>query len=92
MTRDMHKLRFPILSDQGNMVARKFGLVYRLSPELQNLYESIYTKLPGYNGDQSWELPLPATLIIKPDGIISYSSVDADWRRRPEPAEILENL
>lgn len=92
MTRDMHKLRFPILSDQGNMVARKFGLVYRLSPELQNLYESIYTKLPGYNGDQSWELPLPATLIIKPNGIISYSSVDADWRRRPEPAEILENL
>jgi len=92
MTRDMHKLRFPILSDQGNMVARKFGLAYRLPPELQNLYESIYTKLPGYNGDQSWELPLPATLIIKPNGIISYSSVDADWRQRPEPTEILENL
>ena len=35
LTRDMHKLRFPVLSDQGNQVARKFGLVYRLSPELQ---------------------------------------------------------
>jgi peroxiredoxin len=92
MTRDMHKLRFPILSDQGNIVARKFGLVYRLSPELQSLYESIYTKLPGYNGDQSWELPLPATFVIKKDGIISYSRVDADWRQRPEPAEILRNL
>jgi peroxiredoxin len=92
MTRDMHKLRFPILSDQGNIVARKFGLVYRLSPELQSLYESIYTKLPGYNGDQSWELPLPATFVIKKDGIISYSRVDADWRQRPEPVEILRNL
>lgn len=92
MTRDMHKLRFPILSDQGNVVARKFGLVYRLSPELQGLYESIYTKLPGYNGDQSWELPLTATFVIKTDGMISYSKVDADWRQRPEPAEILQNL
>jgi peroxiredoxin len=92
MTRDMHKLRFPVLSDQGNMVARKFGLAYRISPELQSLYESIYTKLPGYNGDQSWELPLPATFIIRPDGMISYSRVDADWRQRPEPEEILLNL
>jgi peroxiredoxin len=92
MTRDMHKLRFPILSDQGNVVARKFGLVYRLSSEMQNLYESIYTKLPGYNGDQSWELPLPATFVIKTDGTISYSKVDADWRQRSEPSEILRNL
>jgi peroxiredoxin len=92
MTRDMHKLRFPVLSDQGNTVARRFGLVYRLSPEMQALYESIYTKLPGYNGNQSWELPLPATFMIKADGMISYSRVDADWRQRPEPSEILINL
>ncbi len=72
MTRDMHKLRFPVLSDQGNQVARKFGLVYRLSPEMQAMYESIMTKLPGYNGDQSWELPLAATYVVQPDGKISY--------------------
>ena len=90
MTRDMHKLRFPVLSDQGNQVARKFGLVYRLSPEMQAMYESIMTKLPGYNGDQSWELPLAATYIVQSDGKISWSRVDADWRKRPEPEEILQ--
>jgi len=89
MTRDMHKLRFPVLSDQGNQVARKFGLVYRLSPELQALYESIMTKLPGYNGDQNWELPLAATYVVQPDGKILWARVDADWRKRPEPEEIL---
>ena len=89
MTRDMHKLRFPLLSDAGNQVARKFGLVYRLSPELQAMYESIYTKLPGYNGDQSWELPLAATYIVQPDGIISYARVDADWRQRSEPEDLV---
>lgn len=92
MTRDMHKLRFPLLSDVGNQVARRFGLVYRVSPELQAMYESIYTKLPGYNGDPSWELPLPATYMVEPDGIVSYSRVDADWRHRPEPDEILTKL
>ncbi|HEY2359653.1 MAG TPA: peroxiredoxin-like family protein [Candidatus Angelobacter sp.] len=90
MTRDMHKLRFPVLSDQGNQVARKFGLVYRLSPELQTMYESIMTKLPGYNGDQSWELPLAATYVVQPDGKISWARVDADWRKKPEPEELLQ--
>jgi peroxiredoxin len=92
MTRDMHKLRFPVLNDQGNLVARKFGLVYRLSPEMQAMYESIMTKLPGYNGDQSWELPLAATYVVQSDGRISWAQIDADWRHRPEPEGILENL
>ena len=92
MTRDMHKLRFPVLSDAGNQVARQFGLVYRLSLELQAIYETIMTKLPGYNGDQSWELPLAATYLIQPDGKISYARIDADWRHRPEPEELLQAL
>jgi peroxiredoxin len=92
MTRDMHRLRFLVLSDSGNAVARQFGLVYRLSPEMQKLYESIMTKLPGYNGDQSWELPLAATYVIQPDETISYARIDADWRRRAEPGEVLDRV
>lgn len=87
MTRDMHKLRFPVLSDAGNQVARKFGLVYRLPAELQAMYESIMTKLPGYNGEQSWELPLASTYVVQPDGKISWARIDADWRHRPEPED-----
>jgi peroxiredoxin len=92
MTRDMHKLRFPVLSDAGNQVARKFGLVYRMPADLKTMYESIMTRLPGYNGDQSWELPLAATYIVGKDGTISWRRVDADWRKRPEPEEVLQAL
>ncbi len=92
MTHDMHRLRFPVLSDAGNRVARKFGLAYRMPAELQAMYESIFTKLPGYNGDKSWELPLAATYIVKPDGIISYARIDVDWRKRPEPGEIPDRV
>jgi peroxiredoxin len=89
MTRDMHRLRFPVLSDAGNHGARKFGLVYRLPDDLKTLYEGIMTKLPGYNGDQSWELPLAATYIVRKDGIVFWAKIDADWRHRPEPEETL---
>jgi peroxiredoxin len=89
LTRDMHKLGFPVLSDAGNIVGKKFGLVYRVPVDLQKMYESIMTKLPGYNGDQSWELPLAATFIVQPSGEISYARVNADWRERPEPHEIV---
>lgn len=92
LTRDMHQLRFPVLSDPGNTTARKFGLVYRVPQDLQRMYESIMTKLPGYNGDQSWELPLAATYIIRPDGIISFARADVDWRERPEPKEVMQFL
>ena len=88
----MHKLGFPVLSDSANAVAKQFGLAYRVPATLQKMYESIMTKLPGYNGDQSWELPLAATYIVQPSGEISYARVDADWRVRPEPEEILEEL
>lgn len=89
MTRDMHRLRFPVLSDSGNQVARAFGIVYRVSPEMQRLYEGIMTKLPGYNGDTSWELPMTATYVVRRDGAIAASWVDAEWRQRPEPETIL---
>ncbi|HWX55858.1 MAG TPA: peroxiredoxin-like family protein [Verrucomicrobiae bacterium] len=92
MTRDMDNLLFPVLSDAGNQVARKFGLVYRLPGEMQKTYERIMTRLPGYNGDPSWELPLAATYVIRRDGTISYARVDVDWRQRPEPEDVLVHL
>ncbi|MDP9264454.1 MAG: AhpC/TSA family protein [Acidobacteriota bacterium] len=91
-TADQHELRFPVLSDPGNGVARRFGLVYRLPQELEQLYRGIFINLPNSNGDQSWELPLPATFILERDGTVLYASADVDHMRRTEPAEIVHWL
>lgn len=91
-TADQHELRFPVLSDPGNRVARQFGLVYRLPQELEQLYRSIFINLPNSNGDQSWELPIPATYVLDRDGTVLYVFADADHMRRAEPAELLERL
>ena len=89
---DQHKLRFPLLSDPGNRVARQFGLVYRVPDYQQSVYRRVFINLPFANGDQSWELPIPATYILDRDGSVLYASADADYTERAEPSEILQRL
>jgi peroxiredoxin len=89
---DQHKLRFPLLSDTGNQLARQFGLVYRVPDDQQAIYRRSLVNLPFANGDDSWELPIPATFVIEGDGTIVYASGDEDYTRRPEPQDILQQL
>jgi peroxiredoxin len=89
---DQHKPKFPLLSDAGNQVARHFGLVYKVPDYQQSIYKKAFVNLPFANGDASWELPIPATFVINSDGRIAYSSANADYTDRPEPAEILQAI
>jgi len=90
--RDQHKLRFPLLSDAGNNVARQFRLTYRVPEEQQALYKRTFVNLPFVNGNDSWELPIPATYIVDRDGTVLYASANEDYTERPEPADILPML
>jgi peroxiredoxin len=89
---DQHMLRFPLLSDAGNNVARQFGLVYPVPEEQQAIYRRAFVNLPFANGDERWELPIPATFILDRDGTVLYASTNEDYTERPEPAEILHRL
>jgi peroxiredoxin len=87
--RDQHKLGFPLLVDTNNLVARQFGLAYRVPEEQQGLYRSTFVNLPFVNGDSSWELPIPATFVVDPEGTMLFASANEDYADRPEPLEIL---
>ena len=89
---DQHKLRFPLLSDAGNKVARQFGLTYRVPAMQEAVYRRAFVNLPFTNGDDSWELPIPATYIVDRDGTIVYASANEDYTERPEPDDILIRL
>jgi peroxiredoxin len=90
--RDQHKLRFPLLSDAGNKVARQFGLTYRIPEDQEAVYRKAFVNLPFVNGDDSWEVPIPATYIIDRDGPVLYASANEDYTERPEPADIVRFL
>ncbi len=87
-----HKLRFPLLSDAGNKLARQFGLTYRVPAAQEAVYRRAFVNLPFTNGDDSWELPIPATFIVHRDGKILYASTNEDYTERPEPGDILRVL
>lgn len=89
---DQHKLRFSLLSDAYNQVARQFGLTYRVPAAEETIYRRAFVNLPFTNGDDSWELPIPATYILDRDGTILYASANEDYTERPEPIEIVAFL
>ena len=78
---DQHKLRFPLLSDAGNKVARQFGLTYRVPAAQEAVYRRAFVNLPFTNGDDSWELPIPATYILDRDGTVLYASRERGLHR-----------
>jgi peroxiredoxin len=87
-----HGLPFALLSDPGCTLAEQFGLVYTIPESMRDYYQSLYIDLEFINGESSWKLPLPATYLIGQDGKVLYAEAYADFRVRPEPAEVLAAL
>ena len=86
------QLTFPVLYDSGNQVARAYGLVYKLSDALQKLQAGFGNPIPKFNGDDSWELPVPGTFVVDRGGVVKLAHVDANYTVRLEPAAILQSL
>jgi peroxiredoxin len=83
---------FEVLSDLGNRVAREFGLVFTMPAELREIYPKYGMDIPAANGDESYELPVPATYVIDSTGVIVLDFVEIDYTKRLEPALILAAL
>jgi peroxiredoxin len=91
-TAEKNALLYPVLSDRGSRVAASYGITFDLAEELRPIYARFNHALPAVNGEDSWTLPVPATYVIAPDGRIALDFVDVDYRKRLEPAAILEAL
>jgi peroxiredoxin len=91
---DKSKLTFPVLSDFGNKVARQFGIVFQVGQELREMMKSFFKNdIAVRNGEDSWELPVPATYVIDKAGVIRFAHVDVDFMTgRAEPEAVLAAL
>lgn len=91
-TVNKNALTFDVLSDVGNDVARRYGLVYSLAEEIRSALRSNNKALPSINGDESWELPVPATYVIARDRRVALAYIEVDYRKRLEPEALLTCL
>ncbi len=89
---DQNEVSFDVLSDAGNAVARKFGLVFTLAEEIRPIYVKFGIDLPECNGTDTFELPIPATYVIGSDGRIIKAFVDANYVARLDPEDVVAAL
>jgi peroxiredoxin len=80
---------FPVLIDHGGKVAEQFGLTFEMDDSAKSLLKGSGIDLEKRNAGGRWILPVPGTFVIDRSGHIAYAHVDADYRTRPEPQEIV---
>src|SRR5262245_5479127 len=85
-------LEYPVLSDAGNAVASKYGLVFTQSEAVTSTSRQLGIELADFNGDDSNALPAASTFVIGEDGVIRFASVSGDYRWRVGPEEVLAAL
>ncbi len=90
-SQEKNDLKFTVLSDVGNKAASDFGITTQVTPEIVKYWEG-KIDLVKHNGDESAQLPLPATYLIGSDGKIHFAHAHEDYRVRAEPAEVLTRL
>jgi peroxiredoxin len=99
-TLQQHNLPYPLLSDPDAAIAEKFGIAFTVPPEHRRYFQSILINIPFNNAglsyhnatEASWRLPLPAVFGIDRTNTIAFAEAHADFRVRPEPADVLAAL
>lgn len=89
---EQKELSFPILSDIGNQVARKFNIVFTIGEPARSAHYKVNKVLPKFNGDDTWEVPIPATYVVDQSGAIRLTFVDPDFMRRLDPDAVVAYL
>jgi len=85
-------LDYPVLFDKGNEVAKKFGIAFTLAESLRPIHKAFGMDIPAHNGDESFELPIPATYVINSNQEIIFASVNPNWMERAESSDYLAKL
>lgn len=86
-TAEASGLSIVALHDKDLELAKQYGIVFQLSDAIAPMYQQ---RLPEYNGNDALELPLSATYVINSSGKITYAFLDADYKKRAEPSEVIQ--
>ena len=91
-TQEKNELKFSVLSDIDNKYAKEAGLVFQMQEDLRAIYHEFGLDIPKHNGNQDYELPMPATYVVYSEGEIIYSFVAEDYSERADPVDVLKAL
>lgn len=87
-TAEANGLGIVALHDENNDVADAYGILFDLPKPILPMYRD-KLKMGSYNGHDKMELPLSATYVINKSGKIVYAFLDADYKKRAEPDDVI---
>ncbi|KAI1836864.1 hypothetical protein DTO006G1_5750 [Penicillium roqueforti] len=83
-------LKFPVLSDVGNQLAKKLGLLFPQPESMRTVFDKFGVDWNQRYGNDNLELPVPATFLVDKKGIVRNSFVNPQYRHRLEPEIAIE--
>jgi peroxiredoxin len=81
---------FPVVSDTGNGLARRFGITFTASPASQARARAHGSDLGEVLGTGQWELPMPTIVVIGQDRVVRFADAHPDWLVRTEAEAVIE--
>ena len=92
-TQEKNQLTFPVLSDVGNIAAKRFGIAFTLPTALVEVNRATGRELVEINGEAgAAQLPMPATFVLDKSGVIRLAFVEEDWSKRLDPDIVVDTL
>lgn len=73
---------FRVLTDLDLAYALSLGLVFWVRDKIKETYRQFGIDLARFQRNGGWLLPIPATLVVGPDGRVKARFVDPDFRHR----------
>ncbi len=89
---EKHNLKFPVLSDYKNEVAKKYGIIFIVPEYLVHTFKKFGLDLENHYENEEVLLPIPSTFVIGKDHKVKYAFSSENFTRRAEPSDILDVL
>jgi peroxiredoxin len=88
--RDRHGLEFTIASDKDNELGRRLGIVFTADEASQRSMQEKGVSLGDIIGTGTWDLPMPAVIVVQQDRTVRFADVSPDWLVRTEAEPVLD--
>jgi peroxiredoxin len=91
-TQESKELTFTVLSDPGNQIAGRLGVLTAPSDGVRTAQLQLGLDLTQVNADGTTALPMPTVVVADATGVIRWIDVHRDYSTRTEPDQILQAI
>jgi peroxiredoxin len=85
-----HQLDFFVAADRDNTLARRLDILYSYDEASRQAALAKGRPIGEVTGTNTWELPMPAVIVIGQDGVVRFADVSPDWLDRTEAGPVLD--